>query len=325
MATKKTEKKTDAEIIEAAGKPLTEALAPPVAATSTDIVTATADEFSADQETLTADDLMISRFRCVQPMTRAKKHNKELKDGQIYSTLTKKGFDEALVVAVHETHHIVERTDDSQGKFISTMALNDPRVVAARKANGQSLIKLKSIKNDTPTKYVETRDIHVIFLDPKDGLTALGFGVLQFDSTNLTPAKIWKNERNAISKGSPKGMPSYAFRTVVKTTDKDNSASGQPDSKIYDLSPYKGNWKDGAIAFSFLNGETTSVSKAEYKFLQNCQEHKKLLMSGAFKVEQSDEEEPSEDEAEDSSFDPDDDGRETVSASPAQAGSDDFV
>jgi hypothetical protein len=286
-----------------------EALAPSSSATTALAQVADEDDFGdmgSDAERLTSDDLLISRYRVVQGTTKAKKGNPSIKDGRFYNTSTKMGYEQGLVVALHEVHHIVERTTGDDGKFIGTLGLKDPRVLKARKANGDSLIKLLTVDREPANKLVETRDVHVAFL-ADDGVSVTGFGVLQFDSSNLMPGKTWKNERAmccAPTAKYPKGRPPYAFRAVIRGDGvKDNSGINKADSALWVIKPWgdQGNWEQGALKMSV---------PAERELLLKLQAHTKLVKEGLVKVDyREDEGEPDETTAEDASFDPDDDGR----------------
>lgn len=305
MASKKIDTKT--EVVSTTSTPVdaveTTALSAPVASTTALAAPSLMDEFTGDEESLTASDLLLPRYLCVQKMTKACKNNRELKEGMFYAQLNGQFMSHALVVPILEQHHIVEKKDDNTSQFIQVLELNDKRVLKAAKANGNSFIKLKSIDADPPTKFVETYDVHVAFLDEKDGVTPLGFGVLSCHSSNLMPRKIWKNDRNAVvHPETKKKLPMYSFRTVVTCEVKDNSKSNNADSMIFKFTPYKENW---------LVGRLDENKPSELALLRQCMNHKKLVESGAFKVDQSDAGDDPDDEStqESNSFDPDDDGR----------------
>lgn len=323
MASKKTDTKTEPqlshdEVISKVNSTIVEltttALTAPVASTTALAAPSLMDEFASDEESLTAGDLLLPRYLCVQKMTKACKNNKELKEGMFYAQLNGQFMSRALVVPILETHHIVEKKADNTSQFIQVLELNDKRVTKAVKANGNSYIKLMSTDVDPPTKFVETYDVHVVFLDEKDGITPLGFGVLSCHSANLMPRKIWKNDRNAVvHPETKKKLPTYAFRTIVTCEVKDNSKSNNADSMIFKFTPYQNNW---------LAGRLDEHKPAEIALLRQCMAHKALVESGVYKVDQSEAGDDVDDESaqEKNSFDPDDDGRESPPATKASGG-----
>jgi len=257
-------------------------------------------EFSEHGEVMTASDLILERYLCVQGMTRDK-NKYGLREGMFYGNLSKKGFEKAIVLPIHETQHIVEKINDNTNKFVADLPLDHDRVKKAYKANNNSYINLLSVDRDPPTKLVETYDVHVVFL-AEDGLTPLHFGILQFHSTNLFPRKFWKSERQS---GGRSHLAPYFFRSVVSCETKHNTKSNS-DSMIFKIEPFAGKW-DAAM----LN-PTVPV---ERDLLLKCKAHRDLISAGQFKVSYEDEE-VSETDAEDAEFSDADDSNAAVNEAP---------
>lgn len=272
-------------------------------------------EFEGGGEGLDVNDLLITRFRVVQGMTRAKKKNRDMRDGDVYNTLTGKSYTSLVIVPIHEVHHVVERENNLAGKFLGTLPLSgDKRVERAKKANNGSFIKLLSTDRDPPTKLNETRDLHVAILE-EDGLTFREFGVIQGESTNLMPLKVYKNERVAacapkkLPDGSmSKQKPSFALRAVVTTEAKtnqvkdDKGGESTQESYIYKITPFggTGKWSD-----AFLRPSVPD----ELELLQRLKVHQDQVKSGLLKTDYRGDDGEDETADEDANFDPDDDGR----------------
>lgn len=263
-------------------------------------------EFAEHGEVVTSADLLLERYSCVQGTTRAKSDNRALREGMFYGNLSKVGIESAIVIPIHEIRHIVEKQNDNTGKFIRTLSLDDPRVVKAYKANGNSYIRLLSVDADPPTKLVETYDVHVVFL-AEDGLTPEKFGVLQFFSNNLIPRMRWKSDRQA---GGRCGLASYFFRSIVSCEPKKNKDNA--DSMIFKIDPFQGKWDAGKWDAAMLNPE----NPRELELLRQCKAHKDLIVQGKFGVSYADAE-VDETEQEEAEFSAEDDGRQTSNSAEA--------
>lgn len=244
------------------------------------------DEFGGYEDKRGKDDLVIGRYRLVQAMTQGKRDH-GLQDGQIYDAVTKVAYDSVLVVPILETRSVVERRiapgSNEDGKFIAELQLDDPRVVAAVKANGSDGYKfLKSLPgpDGSVTKFMDTRNVHVVFLQ-EDGVTPSHFGVLQFDSTNIQPLLQWKDARvrPSFEDGRPfSSLPIFAFRTYLDG----QGVHPKKNTQLYRFSPFPtkpgeagGNWKQAILNPS---------NPKEKALLTKCVEHRKLLESGVVKI-----------------------------------------
>lgn len=240
------------------------------------------NEFEGDQDKLTKDDILLDRYRLVQGMTKGRREL-GLEEGALYATASKRSFETAVVVPIMESRVIVERQVDktsggqsgpNDGKFVAELSIDNPRVVAALKANNQSYIHLHSAEG---TEFKETRNVYVAFLSPDDGVTCTGFGILQAESTNLRPVLDWKTQRvgwKRVGGKSANTLPMYAFRTVV-----DGKGVHQKNqTALYRFNPYKNNsWKDSAI-------DPDNRIPEELELLRKLKAHKELITSGAVKV-----------------------------------------
>jgi len=259
---------------------------------------ATADDFSefaGDQDKLTKDDLIIERYRIVQAMTKGKREA-GLKDGQIYATMSKKGYDKVLLVPIHDYRTIVERSDDNKGMFLGELSVDDPKVVAAVAANGGKYNKLVSAAgpDGKRTRLVDTRNVFCAFLDPEDGITPIGFGILQADSTNIRPYLQWRQDRVAFQGGV--NYPTYAFRTFVDGLGEYTNPEGNV-TQLYRFTPFKdGNWKTSCLS---------PKNPEELALLRQCRDQKDLMIGGKVNVAKYSDEEQSEEALEAQAFDAD--------------------
>jgi hypothetical protein len=232
-------------------------------------------EYAADADKLTKDDMLIERYRICQA-TSNKAKDAGVVEGEIFGTISKKGMKSCLVVAVSEERVIVERLDNSDGTYLGTHQLTDPRIQDAYKRNGNKYIGLKGTTPDgKPTKLIETRNVHVVFLNSEDGVTPEGFGTLNCESVNLTPLALWKQNRTRIKGGAQ--TPTYAFRTVVSTEPHTNPQGKK--SKKFKFDPYNGSWEASRLRPSVA---------AHKDLLDKCTAHKKLIEAGALTIEYSD-------------------------------------
>jgi hypothetical protein len=226
-------------------------------------------EFDGDQDKRGKDDILIERLRLVQGLTKGQAANK-LSVGMIYATASKRGFEKLLVVPIKEDRVIIERKADEpeKGKFIAELQVNDPRVVAAVKKNNNNYVKLHSAEG---TALVETRNVHVAFLDPEDGVTCTGFGILQAESTNIRPVLAWRDQRVGFKLANGKSattLATYFFRTWVDG----GGVHPKNETRMYRFTPYKnGSWKD-----SILNPSAAE----ELQLLRSLKAHKELLDGG---------------------------------------------
>lgn len=261
-------------------------------------------DFSDDADTRTADELVLERLRIVQAMTKEKAAS-GLQDGQIYGSMTRKGFDKLLIVPIHDWREVVERTtvktDKPKGAFIKSYNetqdgsgdFGDDRVNKAIAAAGglKNLRKSLPDVNGVVTELVLTYNCYVAILDPSNGTTVKGFGVLQADKTNIRPYLLWR--QNRVDFDGATNYPTYAFRTFVDGKGTYKNPEGNVTQQ-YNFRPFVNeNWKESCLV--------PSKNKA---LLLNLKEQKKLMKSGALKVAEhaSEGEAVSEENQEDAAF-----------------------
>lgn len=239
-------------------------------------------DFQGHQAVVTADELVTQRFRIVQAMTKCKRDvTPNLVDGQLYGNIDRKGLDSAVIVALHETRTIVERTGDTKGKFVrdyvetafGTKDFQDPAMNA--------LVKKMSFKNvykaqlDNGNKLAPTYNCYVAFLD-ETGTKCKGFGVLQADKTNIRPFIKWMEDR--VSFEGANKTPLFAIRTRVDGKGEYKNDEGQVTQQ-YRFTPFKADdWKASRLS------SKPSAQGGNRELLVALEEHKKLVTSGAIKV-----------------------------------------
>jgi hypothetical protein len=260
-------------------------------------------DFSDDSDKRTADELVLERLRLVQAMTKGKSES-GLKDGQIYSNMTRKGYDDLLVVPVYDWREVVERTtvktDKPKGAFIRAYGetaegsgdFGDDRVNKAIAAVGglKNLRKSLPDANGNVTELVLTYNCYVAILDPSNGTTVKGFGVLQADKTNIRPYLLWR--QNRVDFDGATNYPTYAFRTVVDGRGTYKNPEGNVTQQ-YGFKPYlNDNWKESCL-----------VPSKHKALLLALREQRKLMASGALKVaDHATDEAVSEDAQEEAAF-----------------------
>ncbi len=236
------------------------------------------DEFADDADVLDKDDLVIGRFKLVQGLTKGRREF-GFKDGQIYDSSTKKAYDSFVMVEVCEHRTIVERVgegkDQEKGTFVAEHAVDSPLVVEALKRNNGKFGKELQTLNGNSLE--ETRNLHFAMLDPTDGVTVTGFGILEAKSTNLYPVKLWKNVRQGFQRAGGKmanSLPSYAHRVVVDG----KGVHPKNETALYRFFPYKGDsWKDSAI-------DLDTCTDQERNLLRALKDHKKAIQGGTVKI-----------------------------------------
>lgn len=237
-------------------------------------------DFQGHQAVVTADELVTQRFRIVQAMTK-KKREYNLVDGQIYGNIDRKGLDSAVIVALHETRTIVERTGDTKGLFVkeyveTSFGSNDFQDPAIN-----TLIKKMTFKNvykaemANGNKLSPTYNCYVAFLD-ETGSECKGFGVLQADKTNIRPFLKWMQDR--VSFDGANKTPLFAIRTRVDGKGVYENSEGQPTQQ-YRFTPFaQDNWKASRLSTK------PSANGGNLELLKALEDHKKLVTSGAIKV-----------------------------------------
>jgi hypothetical protein len=225
-------------------------------------------------------------------------------DGQIYINMTSKGYDDLLVVPVYDWREVVERTtvktDKPKGAFIRAYGetaegsgdFGDDRVNKAIAAVGglKNLRKSLPDANGNVTELVLTYNCYVAILDPSNGTTVKGFGVLQADKTNIRPYLLWR--QNRVDFDGATNYPTYAFRTVVDGRGTYKNPEGNVTQQ-YGFKPYlNDNWKESCL-----------VPSKHKALLLALREQRKLMASGALKVaDHATDEAVSEDAQEEAAF-----------------------
>jgi hypothetical protein len=251
-------------------------------------------EFEGDEDRRTKDELVLERFRICQAMTKDKAAS-GLTDGQIYGSMTRKGFDRLLVSPVHDYRTVVERTADKKGAFVKEYFetedgsgdFGDVRVNDAIAAAG-GLKNLRNAKDGNPLSL--TYNCFIAILDPSNGTTVKGFGVLQADKTNIRPYLAWR--QNRVDFDGATGKPIYCFRTWVDG----KGIYKNPDGIItqqYRFSPFVNeNWEQSLL-----------VPSKHRDLMLKLRDQRKLMQSGALKVAEADRDETvSEDAQEEAAF-----------------------
>jgi hypothetical protein len=251
-------------------------------------------EFEGDEDRRTKDEVVLERFRLVQAMTKSKAENK-LEDGQLYGNMTKKGFDRLLIVPLHDYRTVVKRTNDKKGAFVAEYFETEEgsgdfgsvEVNNAIAAAG-GLKKLRNAADGSPLAL--TYNCFIAILDPSNGTTVKGLGLLQADKTQITPYLMWR--QNRVDFDGAVNKPIYCFRTWVdgKGTYKN------PDGIItqqYRFSPFVNeNWEQSLL-----------VPSKHRDLMIKLRDQRKLMQSGAVKVAEADRDETvSEDAQEDAAF-----------------------
>lgn len=257
-------------------------------------------DFQGHQATITADELVTERFRIVQAMTKGKRDvSPPLVDGQIYGNISRKGLDSAVIVALHETRTVVERTGDTKGTFVkeyveTTFGSNDFQDPVIN-----TLIKKMTFKNvykaetANGNKLSPTYNCYVAFLD-ETGSECKGFGVLQADKTNIRPFLKWMQDR--VSFDGANKTPLFAIRTRVDGKGEYVNSEGQLTQQ-YRFTPFaQDNWK-----LSRLSTKPSSAG-GNLELLKALEDHKKLVTSGAIKVADYSDADDSEDAQEAAAF-----------------------
>lgn len=237
-------------------------------------------DFQGHQGKITADELVTERFRIVQAMTKNKRET-GLVDGQIYGNISRKGMDSAVIVALHETRTIVERTGDSKGTFVREYVETEFGSNDFQDPTINALIKKMTFKNvykavlDNGNKLAPTYNCYVAFLDDT-GTEVKGFGVLQADKTNIRPFTKWMQDRVAFE-GANK-TPLFAIRTRVDGKGTYENEEGNVTQQ-YRFSPFKDdNWKASRMS------PKPKALGGNYELLKALEDHKKLVTGGAIKI-----------------------------------------
>jgi hypothetical protein len=236
------------------------------------------DDFEGDADRLTADDVVIGRFKLVQAMSQGKREN-GWQEGQIYDTSTKKAFDSLLIIPVVEDRVVVERLSvdrdgKKKGSFVREHSVDSPVVVAALARNSGKFGKELSTPEGNALE--ETRNIHFAILE-EDLVTVRGFGILVATSTNLYPVKLWKTARSSFTRAGGKPgskLPMYAYRTLVDG----RGVHPKNETCLYRFAPpVNNNWKESAI-------DPDTCTQAELKLLYSLKEHAEMIRGGKVKV-----------------------------------------
>ncbi len=250
-------------------------------------------EFDGDEDRRTKDEVVLERMRICQAMTKNKTEN-GLVDGQIYGNMTKKGFDRLLIVPLHDYRTVVKRTNDKKGAFVAEYFETEDgsgdfgniEVQNAIAAAG-GLKKIRNAKDGSPLAL--TYNCFIAILDPSNGTTVKGFGLLQADKTQITPYLMWR--QNRVDFDGATGKPMYCFRTWVDGKGTYKNTDGIITQQ-YRFSPFvEQNWEKSLL-----------VPSKHRELMLKLRDQRKLMQSGALKVAEVEREEVSEDAQEEASF-----------------------
>lgn len=263
-----------------------------VANTTTALATSQDDfgfgEFAGDEDRRTKDELVLERVRIVQGTTKDRA-KLGLKEGQIFFGMSKRAYDKLLIVPVFDYRTIVRRTDDKKGTFIQEHLetaegsgdFGDMNVQKSIAAVGGDVTKIrKSVPgaDGVVHQLALTYNCLVATLDPEDGETVTGFGLLQADKTNIRPYNAWRQERVAF-KGAVT-FPLYAFRAWVDGSGEYTNPEGQT-TRQYRFTPYK---NDEAGKPSWKLSCFNPKDPNHLAILRGLKEQRELMKQGAIKV-----------------------------------------
>lgn len=250
-------------------------------------------EFEGDEDKRTKDEIVLERIRIVQSMTKDKV-KLGLKDGELYGNMTRKGFDKLLIVPLYDYRTIVERTDDKKGTFVREyLETEEGSGDFGDKVVQDSINAVGGIKNlrksTNGNQLALTYNCFIAILDPANGTTVKGCGVLQADKTNIRPYLLWRQNRvdfdGAVSK------PTYCFRTWVDGKGTYTNPDGQTTQQ-YQFTPYlNNNWQESLL-----------VPSKHRDLMLKLRDQKKLMQSGALKVAEHTADEVSEEAQEEAAF-----------------------
>jgi hypothetical protein len=250
-------------------------------------------DFEGDEDKRTKDEVVLERLRIVQSMTKDKQKN-GLQDGQLYGNMTRKGFDRLLIVPLYDYRTVVERTSDKKGTFVKEYLetadgsgdFGDLKVQNAIAAAGG----LKGLRNAADGNQLAlTYNCFVAILDPSNGTTIKGCGLLQADKTNIRPYLLWR--QNRVDFDGAVNVPVYCFRTFVDGKGTYTNPEGQTTQQ-YQFQPYvENNWKDSLL-----------VPSKHREVMLKLRDQRKLMQSGAIKVAEHESEGVSEDAQEEAAF-----------------------
>lgn len=277
------------------------------------VVSAVNDEFADDVDVRTKDEIVLERLRIVQGTTKGRAEN-NLVEGQIFGSVSRVGHNKLLIVPVYEYREIVERSLGNgglkKGAFIKAHGetqdgsgdFGDLRVNKSIEAAGglKNLRKSIADANGNVTELILTYNCFVAVLDQDDGVSVVGFGVLQADKTNITPYLAWRQNRTAFAGSNV--TPPYAIRTLVDGMKPHTNSEGQVTKK-FNFQPFKdNNWKSSCLNFQ-KGPDGKPLNPTEYALVVQLKEQRNLMKAGALKVaEHAVDETLSEDAAEDAAF-----------------------
>jgi len=157
-------------------------------------------------------------------------------EGMLFNAATKTFHDELILVPAVKRTTYVEWLPDRGGFAGEHMSTDD--VVRAAKANAAKRNELRHPDNSNELQ--ETRSLFCIVLDPKDMETPIGFCVVPFTSSKLTP---WRDYFTSIDTAKvTKGAPLYAHSFRLSSV----PAVGKGKKfKNYRLTPLRD--KDGKV------------------------------------------------------------------------------
>jgi len=240
-------------------------------------------EHAEAEHKITGDELIIPMLRIVQSGSKILKNREDIREGDIYNTVTGQVWDGArgvLLVPICHGACVIERKSSKEGgEFIAKLSAElegpnaDPRVVAAYKENAARGEKNPwvDLESEQRTQLQYCVEVYVALLDPRDGVSTLYPALIPFQGKNVFPRKLWWSGMAEVKKDkNGRGSPRYAFRTLLKTKVSHNPTGN--DSYVFVPEAYGGNWSRCRLA---------EVVPQHKETLDRCLDFHKLIQSGA--------------------------------------------
>ncbi len=275
--------------------------------------------FSDYADKRTAAEVITEVYRIVQAMTKAKNDNELLRDGMLYGSMTKKGFDELFIAPIYDYKTIVERVGDNapsgkkKGDFVKDYFETSPDSGDFGDARINAYVKKAGLKDLHKTVTDNGNQIGLVYncyfakLDKATGLPTQGFGLLQADKTNIRPYLLWRQDRVEFEGATC--VPTFSFRTRVTGKGKYKNPAGNVTQQ-YTFEPFDGkNWQTSLIGKVVpavtKDGKKTfrlTGTAEEGQILKNLVGQRELMQSGAIKVAEFSDADDSEDAQEAAAF-----------------------
>lgn len=193
--------------------------AAPAGALSTEVDWNYGTDHSAHAVSLKADEVVIPMLKIVQGLSkifknRGKNGLPDCQEGDIYNSLTNQVYPNGIYVVPFGCYPcVIERKPAPNGEFIAKLAVDDPRVQKALKANGKD--GWKKLHSPEKTAFHYTEEVPVGLLNPDNLDEVLSVALVPMSGTNVFPRKLWWNSMASAPKAHL--TPRYAFRTRLFT------------------------------------------------------------------------------------------------------------